>query len=289
MNLAEALKQYGYVGSLAESVPALKKIFLDAAARNANVQEFTRAVQDSAWWKESEDRVKQNQILKATKPGEFARQQSDAITKVKQIAMKLGVNPGAHTNQYAASIMRFGWDDATLEQHLASLINAKAPQVRNGSSLGGDLGSIQQQVRQTYANYGIAYTPTGVINRTRQILMGQIDMTHVQAEAINQAKSKYAAFAPEIDQGRTVQDIASPYISAMAQTLELPDGSFNLNDPHIQRALTARDAKGQPTAVPLWQFSDQLRQDPRYDKTNQAVNNAYSMLSEVGKGWGFSA
>lgn len=289
MNAAEALKQYGYVGSLAESVPELKKIFLSMAAKNANVDEFTRAVQDSKWWKNSADRDKQNQILKATKPGEYNLQRSQAIDKVRLIAQKLGVNPGSHINQYAASIMRFGWDDAELERHLASLINPKAPQVRNGSSLGGDLGSVQQQVRQTYANYGIAYTPTGVINRTRQIIMGQIDLTHVQAEAINAAKSKYAAYAQEIDQGRTVQDIASPYISAMAQTLELPDGTLTLSDPHIQRALTARDPKGQPTATPLWAFQDQLRNDPRYDHTDQAVNGTYSMLSEIGKGFGFSA
>jgi hypothetical protein len=39
----------------------------------------------------------------------------------------------------------------------------------------------------------------------------------------------------------------------------------------------------------LWQVQDMMRQDPRYDHTKQAVSDAYSMINQIGKDWGFSA
>lgn len=290
ISLAEALKQYGYVGSLANTVPELKKILLQMAAKNATVEEFTRAVQDSGWWKNSADRDKQNQILKATKPGEFNAQRNQAIQKVQLISRKLGVNPGSKLNQYAASIMRFGWTDAELETHLASMIDSRRGPVAHGDAYGGDVGTVQQQVRQMYASYGIAYSNVGVMNRVRGILMGTSNLQSVQAEAMNQAKSKYAALAPEIDSGKTVADIASPYIASMAQTLELPDGSIMLTDPKIQQALTARDPKtGAPTVKPLWSFERDLKDDPRWDTTKNARNSAYDQAMQIGHDMGFIA
>jgi hypothetical protein len=288
LSLKDAIAQYGYVGSLANTVPELKKILLSSAASNATVDEFTRAVQDSNWWKNSADRDKQMQILKATKPGEFNSQRNQAIQKVQLISRKLGVNPGSKLNQYAASIMRFGWTDDELEQHLSALIDSKRGPVAHGDLYGGDVGNMQQQIRQIYANYGIAYSNVGVMNRVRSVLMGTSNITAVQAEAMNAAKSKYAALAPEIDNGKTVADLAQPYIASMAQTLELPDGTVQLTDPKIQKALTARDPKtSAPTVTPLWQFEQDLKNDPRWDHTKNAVNTAYDQVARIGRDWGF--
>ena len=68
-----------------------------------------------------------------------------------------------------------------------------------------------------------------------------------------------------------------------------PDNSVaqaaRMADPNYGNMMQSSGAA--PVSTPLWQFQDQLRQDPRYDKTTQAVNDAYSTVAQIGKDWGF--
>jgi hypothetical protein len=281
-----ALKEYGYVGTLANAVPELKRILLASAAKGATVEEFTRAVQDSKWWKNSADSMKAYQIQKATKPGEFQAQRGDTVAKVRRMAAQLGVGLGEGKGSQLGHIvdmaMQHGWDDATLQAQIGHQLQGAT------ATFGGQAGTIQQQIKKLYGDYGLPSSSYTVNMQTRAILSGTSTLQTVQAGLMQSAKSKYANLAPQIDQGMTVRDIADPYVQSMASTLELPPAKVALTDPYIQKALTSRDDKGQPTTVPLWQFQDQLRQDPRYDHTTQAVNDAYSMVSQIGKSWGFS-
>jgi hypothetical protein len=69
------------------------------------------------------------------------------------------------------------------------------------------------------------------------------------------AKAAFPQFANQIDAGMTVRDIADPYISTYAQTLEVPETQVTLKDPAIKKALaqTGQDGTTQ-TSMPLWQF-----------------------------------
>lgn len=280
-----ALKEYGYVGTLANAVPELKRILLASAAKGATVEEFTRAVQDSKWWKNSADSFKQYQILKATKPGEFQAQRGDMVVKVRQLAAQLGVGLGEGKGSQLGHIvdmaMQHGWDDATLQAQIGHQLKGAS------ATFGGQAGTIQQQLKKMYADYGLPMSPNTVNLEVRGVIDGTSTVQAVQARLMTAAKSRYANLATQIDQGMTVAQIADPYVQQMASTLELPPAKVALTDPYIQKALTARDDKGQPTTVPLWQFQDQLRQDPRYDKTTQAVNDAYSAVNQIGQIWGF--
>jgi membrane-bound lytic murein transglycosylase B len=84
-------------------------------------------------------------------------------------------------------------------------------------------------------------------------------------------------------------EIQQPYVAQMAQTLEINEQDIDLGDAHIQRALSDRDEKGTPRTEPLWAFERRLKDDPRWDKTKQASNQAADMLSRIGQDWGYSA
>jgi hypothetical protein len=87
----------------------------------------------------------------------------------------------------------------------------------------------------------------------------------------------------------TVKQIASPYVNSMANILEVPQDSLSLNDPTINKALTNIDQTGKQTAVPLWQFETNLRQDPRWATTKNAKDTldstAHSILQNFGLAW----
>lgn len=287
MSTADALKEYGYVGTLANSIPELKRILLASAARKDSVEEFTRAVQDSRWWKLNADSIKQYQILKSTKPGEFKQQRDKLETHIRTLAAQMGVRSfGGDFLHLVNMAQQFGWDDTTLQQHIGAYLGTKA--IQRGVSFGGQAGTIQQQVRKMFADYGIKYSGYQTGLWTRDILTGKITIENIQAHLMNQAKAKYAGLGADIDQGRTVREIADPYIQSMSQTLELPQGTLDVYDPKIQRALTNRDPKsGSPTVTPLWQFEMDLKNDPRWDTTKNAVNSAYDQAAQIGRDLGF--
>jgi hypothetical protein len=286
--MASAFDQYGYVATLANTIPDLKRVLNQALAGKWSPDKFAKEIQDTNWWKNSADSVKQNAILKATKPGEFAQQRSQLTEKVRFMAGQMGVGlTEGHHGTLAALVdhaMALGWDDSMLQQQIGKYF-----QFRRGATAPGQAGALQQQIRQVRAQYGMGPNEDIVAGVVKGILRGTQTADGYRAQAAAAAKSKYPGFATEIDQGQTLQQIADPYVQTMAQTLELDPSSIDLYDPYIQRALTARDAKGQPTAQPLWSFQDALRQDSRYDHTTQAVNDAFSMVNQIGKDWGFQA
>lgn len=284
---AEALKQYGYLGSLANSIPELKGLLQKAVAGTWSSDEFSRNLQDSHWWKSTRDSVKQNQILNVTKPGEWKAKRADLFNKTRLLAAELGVNLGDGNTSGLAQVvnnaMSFGWDEARIRQEIGrhwKSVPGKEPV--------GTAGQITQKVRSIYAAYGIPLGVSGAMSATKAVLTGAATVETYEAYARQTAVSRYAGFANQLQQGLTMKDIAEPYRQSMSQLLELPIDKLNVLDPSIQKALTSRGADGKPAALPLWQFEQQLRKDPRRDKTKGAVNEAYSAVRQIGQDWGFS-
>lgn len=280
------MTDYGYVGTLANTVPDLKKKLAQAKAENWDVAKFTREIQDTNWWKNSADALKKYQILKATKPGEFQQQQNQLIGHVRRLAGQLGVGltegGGGTLEHLVRQAQTFGWDEETLRAEIGSMYR-----LNRGKAPGGDAGATTQKLRQVYADYGVPLGEDLAAKATRAILSGTATVDSYTAQAINSAKSRYAALAPQLAQGMTVRDIADPYMQMIASTLEIPQGKVGITDPRVQKALTARDDKGQPTVQPLWQFEQGLKQSPEWNKTKQATNAAYDMVNKIGTAWGF--
>lgn len=276
-------QDFGYVGSLAASVPDLKKKLAQAKAENWDVARFTREIQDTSWWKNSADALKKYQILRATKPGEFAQQERDIAGRVQRLSGQIGVNLGAGFTHMVRDAMTFGWDDERLKSAIGNAYRLD----KGGGLPGGMAGATTQKLRQIYADYGVPLSADLAAKQTRFVLNGTATIDTFTSQAINAARSRYAALAPQLDQGMTVRDIADPYMQTIASTLEVPPGKITLTDSRVQRALTARDDKGQPTVQPLWQFEQQLKQSPEWDKTKNATNAAYSMVNKIGQSWGF--
>lgn len=87
----------------------------------------------------------------------------------------------------------------------------------------------------------------------------------------------FPAWADEIKAGANVADIAAPYKQAMSQILEVPEDAIDLNDRALKKALQGVDANGKPGYTPLWKFQDDLKEDPRW----QYTNNAYETMNSA--------
>ena len=84
-----------------------------------------------------------------------------------------------------------------------------------------------------------------------------------------------------IDQGLDLDTIYSPYKNIMANTLEINPETIDMNDPTLRSAITA-DAE-----IPLYQFERQLRNDNRWQYTNQAKSEVANATQQILKDFGF--
>lgn len=288
-SIADALKEYGFVGELANSIPELKTILSRAAAGNWSPDEFSRAVQDSGWWRNNSDAVKQFRLLKVTKPGEFADQRDQLVKKTLTIATEMGVfiPRGSPLSNLVTMAQLHGWDEARLRQQIGLSLGTAG--IEKGSTYGGQAGQIQQQLRTAYYDMGVPYNGWRINMDVRSILAGRSTVEAVQARLSDTAISAFPALAEQIRAGETVRQIADPYIQTQAQLLEVPPDTITLQDRMVRQGLQHRDADGKIGLMPLWQFEQQVKADPRWDRTKNARDDYAAVGHQIGREWGFAS
>lgn len=144
------------------------------------------------------------------------------------------------------------------------------------------------QIRQYLADNGLKMSDDFVTENVRRIGAGEITVDDVTSHLRDKyLVNEFPAWADSLKSGATVKDIAAPYVTKMAQVLELPEEAIDLSDPKLRSALTTPGTDGKPTFKPLWQFEQDLRQDPRWMQTNQAQDEIAKTASDVLSMFGF--
>jgi len=98
---------------------------------------------------------------------------------------------------------------------------------------------------------------------------------------------QYPAWADRIQQGFDPADIASPYKSKMAALLEIDEDSIDLSDTLLQRAMEGVGADGKPRVTPLYEFEREIRNDERWQYTDNAKATYSGMGDQLLKMFGF--
>ena len=84
-----------------------------------------------------------------------------------------------------------------------------------------------------------------------------------------------------VDQGIDLDTIYSPYKETMASILEINPNSINVNDPMLRKAI------GPDKEMSIYDFQKTLKQDPRWQYTNNAREEVSSSVQKVLKDFGF--
>jgi hypothetical protein len=143
------------------------------------------------------------------------------------------------------------------------------------------------QLRDFMSKNGLNLSEDFINENVRRIGSDQISLQDVTGY-LRQTylANSYPAWKDQIMSGTNVADIAQPYIQSMAQTLGVPVEGITLNDKYIKGALAGVTSDGKPTYKPLWQFEQELRQDPRWLQTDNAKDQIASAASNVVKMFG---
>lgn len=280
LSSSELAETYGFVSTLFDSVPELKKLFQKAVKGQWAASKFQAELRDTKWWKTKSESARQFLILQYGDPATAKQKLAQALIKVKQLSNQLGVRGGKdmakQMDKWALHIVMDDWDDARLRYDMGKWISF------GGDIRSGEGGEAVDKLKEYAYNMGVTMTGKWYADAGRNIVRGLATDQDYEDKIRRQAKTIYAQWAKEIDSGQQVADIASPYFSSMSQILELPAGSINLFDPTIKKALQNKDkVTGASSVKPLWQFENDLRSDERWKGTQNAQNSMMQIAHQV--------
>lgn len=278
------------LGALLNQVPELRNLIEQAISGDWTAATFQNKVEDSTWWKSHSDTARSVIIQQANDPAAYKQRWDTAAHSVAALAGQLGMRiNGATAQAIATSALLSGHeaDQAWLTRAVSA--HEDYSHVTGVGGFTGGMAATIQQLQGMAGDYGFTYTPAQLAVYAQAVVSGKTTIDTYKQQLTTWARSTYPGLAQEIDHGSTIKDLASPYIQSMSSLLEVDPGTLSTYTPSIRKALqgVADPKTGQRTTVPLWQFEDQVRQDPRWATTQNARDTVSSALVKLGADFGF--
>ena len=282
---AETAASFGWSISFFNSIPELKALIGKATSEGWSPARFTAALQGTKWFRNTTESQRKYATLRATDPASFRQQINEGMYRVQNLAAQMGA---AISPEWARAIadtgLRLGWS----EDHLRRYMMTQTKVDKKGNYAGGQAAQLQSQFRSLTEEYGVNVSEGLIQQWVRSGLVGGETPESVKAKVQNLAASKYVALADRIRGGESVRQIADPYIQSYGKLLEVNGENINLDDPLIQRALQAKDAKGKPTTQTVYDFENTLRNDPRWAKTDNARDQMSATANSILQSFGLA-
>lgn len=237
----------------------------------------------SKYYTQLSSTVRNRMKTKAEQPGQY----TDALNKYKTGARKRLVTAGIKIDMtdfdtLAATAYDRGLDDNQFDE----LLKFSGKITGYGGNILGDTSALK-----SYANsFGVGnYLDKAYWDqKSNDLFLGITTTEDIQAEIRKTAASAFPGYAQQIENGISVDSIASAYKGAMATILERDSDSITFNDPTLRAALQYVGPDGKPAVKPLWQFEKELRSKPEWEYTNNARDSIDSLSLKVLKDWGLA-
>lgn len=287
--------RYGWALSVINSSPDLRRVFNQAVANTWSPDRFIAEVRNTSWFRGHSDTWRQNQVLRETDPQTWNQRFAQNRATIASMAGQMGVVWSAHAlDTVVNNYMNFGMNDAELKQIMGRYVNF------SHGSMTGAAGDLEDQLRQYANQMGVRVSDGWLLSSIRNVSSGASTIQAAKDGLMDYAITAFPGWEKQIRAGQTMEDIASPYKEAMGRILELPPSQVSVFDPTIRKALmvnnTTTPSTGHansgastvtPQATPMWQFEQQLRQDPRWLKTNNADQALSGVAHKVLTDFGF--
>jgi hypothetical protein len=195
-----------------------------------------------------------------------------AREQVQQFAVQMGSNlTPEQINENAYRYLNEGWGKPGRENLMAKALSENIGMSDTGAMRGAS-GNMADELRSIAENNGITFSNDFYLSAAKSVNSNLSTLDDWARDIREQSASLFPVYSDKIRAGVSVRDLASPYTTLMAQTLELDPNNINLNDPYIREALGGFSDTGDPKATNLWDFQKKLRNDPRWMNTLQANN-----------------
>lgn len=293
----EAIKaSFGFVGALAGAIPELKTILDQAVNQQWTSDRFIMAVSASNWYRTNGETTRQWVTKQAVDPATANSELNTAASQAWVFAWQHGITlTDAQSKEAGLWRTLTGANDDLFNMHLAR--NYFDPN-QDWTKLTGTAAKYANDIQSIGRAYG--YDDTDNYDTSRdmlgQMMRGELDENGMQRKFMEMAKVKYPGLEDQLLAGATVKDLAQPYVDSYSKILETPSTAINwYDDKLIQEAMQYRPTDGgnggkgvqSNGTMPIYQFQQKLREDPRWKKTDNAIASTGDLVSQIGKDFGF--
>lgn len=174
--------------------------------------------------------------------------------------------------------------------------DAIKPRVEQGARFGRPVtdseiaelaGNVSDQLKEFQQLNGIKLSDDFIARAQRKVVNGEATFADIDKQLRrNRLAVQFPAFKDEIMEGMNISDLAAPYMETASTILEVPGNQIGLDDPLVKKALQYSTQDGNPAKKPMWEFEQELRQDPRWQYTDNAyttyANAVTNSLTEMG-------
>lgn len=289
----QGLQDSGFAKALVNSDPQLKHVFDQAIQEgwwksSTGVDRFKNAIKNTDWWKSRTDSQRAFDELKSSDPTQFKFDMQQAVDKVNQMAGQAGVHLTADQSTGIAQLyFRNGLDDAHVNHYIADYL--KLPAEGSGAAPTGDAGYYLQKINTLAGQYFAPITDSMKQDLIRKLIAGTTTEQGLGDYFAQQAASRFPWLKDQLDAGYTVSQIADPYKARMESLLGVSATAISNDDPTLLKGLQMLTPDGKTyQTMPIYQFDQMLRQDPRWkltpDYTNTQGSVARAFQSVLGGG-----
>jgi hypothetical protein len=174
-----------------------------------------------------------------------------------------------------------------LEDTLKTKINAGDTTVNALNIPEGPAGKYFVGIKNFAAQNGINLSDSAATDYATGIASGKLSEDTVFNTVRESAANAFPSLGEKIKSGINLKTLADPYIQSMSNILEIPDTGIDLFDPKIRSAMSYTMPDGKVGTKSIYDFEKELRQDPRWQFTNNAREQASSIATTVLKDFGF--
>ena len=284
MTKGEQAQSYGFSEAFLNANRELRNKFARAVKEGWSASRFQSEIADTKWWKTHSADERTFLALGYADPKTADQKMQQAYVSVRQLANQMGIveSPAMlkRMKAWAYNKVAKGWDDGQLRNDIGKYVYL-------GRDLQGQGGETVMQLKNYAYDMGVTMSGSWYADNSRNVIRGVATIQDYKDAILKQAKSLYPQYTKQLDGGQTVADIASPYMQSMTNILEVPQGSLSVQDPLIKQALQYKNkTTGASETKPMWQFENDLRNDPRWKQTQNAQNSlmqvAHQVLSDFG-------
>lgn len=184
----------------------------------------------------------------------------------------------------------FVWDNLP-DNDINYLTSLEAGRNREAFAEGAteiEYGPVQSEIEEWVDRNGLRMSRRRLDDYTSQVVDGNVELEDVYKHLTETfLVPEYGAYAQDFTRSLGSEDgqftdayqLADPYIAQAQELLELPDGSMDLLDPIIHKAMTYKDDKGNPVRLGMTEFTDMVKDDDRWQYTNNAHEEIESKMS----------
>jgi hypothetical protein len=211
------------------------------------------------------------------KAPDVARELDKVRLDVRDVAKRIGVDTSQiDLEAIVDEARRNRWDAQDIENRLRGELQTQA---ESGANLMGTAGDAQTALMTWAQRNGLAIDPTTAGQYVMNISLGNQSLDDAKQDLRETYLiGAYPAWEEKIRAGFDPWQISSPYRTAVANLLELDPENINLDEPLVKIGLQSVGADGKPRVMPLYEFEKQVRNDPRWQKTD----NAYQTYTRAG-------